>query len=132
MKLNSFAMIALPILFTACSSSKGLKTTEVVPVKGPAPAAAPVNEARWTYEGEHGPEAWGKMNPDWNVCTTGKQQSPVDLKWRKPGKDQRSIGFFYNAVPAEIVDNGHTIQVNVQPGSKVDLGGKTFDLVQFH
>ncbi len=85
----------------------------------------------WSYERESGPEAWGKMNPDWNLCIKGSEQSPIDLKWKKPVKD-RSISFFYNSTPAEIIDNGHTIQVNFKPGSKVDLDGKVFDLVQFH
>src|SRR5262245_26945546 len=121
MKLSSKIMtLALAFLFTACSSSNELKTTAVVPMKGPAPATDGfardhvTNEPHWTYEGEHGPEAWSKINPDWNLCAAGKQQSPVDLKWRQPkATSQRSIGFFYNATPAEIVDNGHTIQVNV-------------------
>ena len=31
-----------------------------------------------------------------------------------------------------IVDNGHTIQVNYDPGSSLMVGGKRYELVQFH
>jgi carbonic anhydrase len=32
-----------------------------------------------------------------------------------------------------VVDNGHTVQVNVGPGSSIETaGGRRFDLVQFH
>ena len=31
-----------------------------------------------------------------------------------------------------IIDNGHTIQVNYDPGSSISVGGKQYALVQFH
>jgi carbonic anhydrase len=117
-------------LLAACASHD-LKRTEVVPIKGPVPAAAVVTGPHWSYEGSEGPESWGKLNSEWGLCSSGHAQSPVDLKWKKPSQN-RSVAFFYNSTPAEIVDNGHTIEVNLQPGSKVDLGGKAYDLVQFH
>jgi carbonic anhydrase len=89
------------------------------------------HDVHWAYEGEHGPNSWGEMNAEWNLCSKGHKQSPIDLKWKKPSTG-RSISFFYNSSPAEIIDNGHTIQVNLKPGSKVDLDGKVYDLVQFH
>ncbi|KAH6936334.1 hypothetical protein HPB50_016195 [Hyalomma asiaticum] len=26
-----------------------------------------------------GPDFWGLLNPDWNLCSKGRRQSPVDL-----------------------------------------------------
>ena len=34
--------------------------------------------------------------------------------------------------PMKIINNGHTIQVNVAPGSKLRIDGKPFELLQFH
>ena len=31
-----------------------------------------------------------------------------------------------------VVNNGHTIQFNYQPGSSITIGGKRYDLLQFH
>ncbi|KAH8024987.1 hypothetical protein HPB51_002401 [Rhipicephalus microplus] len=28
---------------------------------------------------ERGPDFWGLLNPDWNLCSKGRRQSPVDL-----------------------------------------------------
>ena len=33
----------------------------------------------WTYDGISGPSYWGVINPDWNMCSKGKQQSPVNI-----------------------------------------------------
>ena len=32
----------------------------------------------------------------------------------------------------EVVDNGHTIQVNIDAGSSITLQGRQFSLLQFH
>jgi carbonic anhydrase len=85
----------------------------------------------WTYSGEQGPDHWADLNPSFSTCRSGHEQSPVNLAWRKPSKG-RSLRFYYNETPAKIIDNGHTVQVNFSPGSKVDIDGKVFDLVQFH
>jgi carbonic anhydrase len=31
-----------------------------------------------------------------------------------------------------VINNGHTIQVNLEPESSIDVGGKKFELAQFH
>lgn len=33
----------------------------------------------WTYDGISGPSYWGLMNPQWNMCSRGKRQSPVNV-----------------------------------------------------
>ena len=34
----------------------------------------------WGYEGEAGPQNWGKLDVKFAACTSGKNQSPIDLK----------------------------------------------------
>jgi carbonic anhydrase len=43
-----------------------------------------------------------------------------------------AILFHYKPSPLKIVNNGHTIQVNYAPGSYAELGGKRYELAQFH
>ena len=84
--------------------------------------------AHWEYEGEMGPENWGKEFP---TCGKGKSQSPLNIKG--PFEKVRfNIVPDYKPGPLKILNNGHTIQVNVTPGSKIRIDGKAFDLLQFH
>jgi carbonic anhydrase len=43
-----------------------------------------------------------------------------------------AIEFHYKPSPLKVIDNGHTIQVNVAPGSSIDVGEAHYELVQFH
>ena len=84
--------------------------------------------AHWGYEGEMGPEHWGKEFP---TCGKGKSQAPLNIKG--PFEKVRfNVVPDYKLGPLKIVNNGHTIQVNVAPGSKIRIDGKAFDLLQFH
>jgi carbonic anhydrase len=84
--------------------------------------------AHWDYEGEMGPEHWGKEFP---TCGKGKSQSPLNIKG--PFEKVRfNIVPDYKPGPLKILNNGHTIQVNVTPGSKIRIDGKAYDLLQFH
>jgi carbonic anhydrase len=46
--------------------------------------------------------------------------------------DLPELKFDYKAVPLNIIDNGHTIQINYPAGSKLTVGDKTFALQQIH
>jgi len=84
--------------------------------------------AHWDYEGEMGPEHWGKEFP---TCGKGKSQAPLNIKG--PFEKVRfNVVPDYKPGPLKIINNGHTIQVNVVPGSKLRIDGKAFDLLQFH
>ena len=84
--------------------------------------------AHWGYEGEMGPEHWGKEFP---TCGKGKSQAPLNIKG--PFEKVRfNVVPDYKLGPLKIINNGHTIQVNVAPGSKIRIDGKAFDLLQFH
>ena len=82
----------------------------------------------WDYEGEMGPEHWGKEFP---TCGKGKSQAPLNIKG--PFEKVRfAVVPDYKPGPLKIINNGNTIQVNVVPGSKIRIDGKAFDLLQFH
>ncbi len=90
---------------------------------GATPARA--DSAHWSYEGASGPAKWS------GVCATGRQQSPLDIV--EPVKAALpKLSFDYRPGVSEIVNNGHTIQVNVPPGSFMVSGGERHALVQFH
>ena len=84
--------------------------------------------AHWEYEGAMGPENWGKEFP---TCGRGKSQAPLNIKG--PFEKVRfSLAPDYKQGQLKIVNNGHTIQVNVPVGSKIRIDGRAYDLLQFH
>ncbi len=84
--------------------------------------------AHWDYEGAMGPENWGKEFP---TCGRGKSQAPLNIKG--PFEKVRfSVAPDYKQGQLKIVNNGHTIQVNVPVGSKIRIDGRAYDLLQFH
>lgn len=85
-------------------------------------------DVHWAYEGEMGPEHWGKH---FATCGTGKSQSPVNIT-APFEKATVAIKPDYKPGVLKVVNNGHTIQVNVPPGSTLKVGNETYELVQFH
>lgn len=85
----------------------------------------------WGYEGMGAPANWSKLDPAYATCAAGKRQSPIDIKGTKISA-LPAVQFEYNSAPLNIIDNGHTIQVNYAPGSTLSVGGKTYTLKQFH
>jgi carbonic anhydrase len=85
----------------------------------------------WGYDGAEGPSHWADLNPEFAVCRSGHQQSPIDI--RNPKKaDLPPLQFDYQPSPLHIIDNGHTIMINYAPGSFLRVGGRQYELKQFH
>ncbi|MBI3523092.1 MAG: carbonic anhydrase family protein, partial [Betaproteobacteria bacterium] len=93
-----------------------------------APMAPPVH---WSYAGEGGPANWAKLRPDYATCGSGQRQSPIDIR-DGIRVDLEPIKFDYKPTQFRIVDNGHTVQVNVGAGSTISVMGRQFELVQLH
>ena len=85
----------------------------------------------WGYGGEHGPEEWGDMEADFSACKLGKEQSPIDIR-NATKSTLPPLDFKYAKSSAEVVNNGHTIQVNLADGGVLTLDGVPYKLVQFH
>ncbi|MFT3956948.1 MAG: carbonic anhydrase family protein [Piscinibacter sp.] len=99
--------------------------------KPAAPAHDAGHAAHWSYDGEGGPASWGAMKPEFATCSSGKRQSPIDI--RGGIKVQlEPVQFDYKPSGFRVVDNGHTIQVNVGAGNSIEVMGRRFELLQFH
>jgi carbonic anhydrase len=85
----------------------------------------------WDYAGSDGPDAWGRMRPEFNKCATGTRQSPIDIRGGI-AVDLEPIKFDYHSSAFSVIDNGHTVQVNVEPGNTITITGRRYELVQFH
>jgi carbonic anhydrase len=85
----------------------------------------------WGYSGHEGPEHWGELAPAFSACSAGKNQSPVNLTGMVEG-DLPGIEVNYQTGGTEVLNNGHTIQVNYAPGSTINVADHEFELKQFH
>ncbi len=88
-------------------------------------------QVHWGYEGKSGPQYWGDLEPKFRLCSAGKNQSPIDLA-NFVEADLKPIRFAYKAGSQEILNNGHTVQVNYAAGSSITTEGRVFELKQFH
>jgi len=84
----------------------------------------------WGYKGDIGPEAWTKLKPEFSACV-GKNQSPINVASTIDAQ-LAPVRFGYKAGGTEVVNNGHTIQVNYEPGNSIWTDGIQFELKQFH
>jgi carbonic anhydrase len=82
----------------------------------------------WDYSTAHGPKHWSEVSA---ICGTGHAQSPINIV--NPTKTNLSaLEFSYQTAPANVINNGHTIEEDYAPGSNLVFEGKTYELQQFH
>ncbi|WP_374354777.1 carbonic anhydrase [Chitinimonas sp.] len=88
--------------------------------------------SHWSYTGPAtGPQNWARMNPDFAQCAEGRQQSPINIVGAAP-QQLPQLRFSYGLSKLSILNNGHTIQVNIDPGQSVEVLGDRYELKQFH
>lgn len=89
------------------------------------------DDVHWGYSGEAGPLNWATLSADYRECTAGHDQSPINLT-NLIDAELPPIGIRYVKSTAEVLNNGHTIQVNMIAGSAIAIDGIDFELKQFH
>ncbi|WP_255416670.1 carbonic anhydrase family protein [Flavobacterium sp. 81] len=104
------------MMFVACSDKNNTKEEE---------------KKHWNYEGETGPEHWSEI--DQNDCG-GSAQSPIDIINTETDKTLLPIDFHYNEKTKihDIINNGHSIQVDFEPDDYIMINGDKYELKQFH
>jgi carbonic anhydrase len=101
--------------------------------KAPMPAASHGGDVHWDYGSTNGPQAWGRMAPEFNLCAIGKRQSPINIEEGNTlAGPAEPIQFSYNPSNATVVNNGHTIQVDVSGENSITVRGTSYRLDQFH
>lgn len=91
----------------------------------------PGGHAPWAYNGPAGPQTWGGLRPEFALCGNGQRQSPIDIRGGL-AVDLEPVKFLYQPTRFGVIDNGHTVQANLAAGNAIELGGRRFELVQFH
>jgi carbonic anhydrase len=102
-------VIALLLLLTGCRTHSNL---------------------HWGYHGENGPEHWASLSSDFCSCY-GKNQSPINLTGSVEA-ELPPLDLSYQPGGRDFLNNGHTVQVNFSPGSRLVVDDIPFELKQFH
>lgn len=112
---------------------RSLATTSFVLIALCASAtwAGQASAPHWDYRGPHGSAHWGGIDPSYESCAQGRAQSPIDIR-NAQAAQLLALEFSYGRVVPSILNNGHTIQVNVPPGQFLQIGERRYELVQFH
>ncbi|MED6209580.1 hypothetical protein PIB30_056106 [Stylosanthes scabra] len=82
-----------------------------------------------------GPEQWGKLNPDWKLCSDGKSQSPIDIQTKSVQQDPQ-LGWLhteYKPAPAILQNRGHDLAVFwKEDAGKLNINGTDYNLLNCH
>lgn len=95
---------------------------------------ADAHATHWGYTGHGSPENWGNLEETYAPCKLGVNQSPINISKEVliDAVDLQPIAFNYLTGATEVINNGHTIQVNIKEGSAITIDGTEFALKQFH
>jgi carbonic anhydrase len=102
--------------------------------------AQPAHAPHWSYEGAGDPSHWAALSPEFALCGRGRAQSPIDVvtsaATAPSGGASASRARFdpgdLRSVPVDIVNNGHTIQIDTIGSGVLVIGKERFVLQQFH
>ena len=122
-----------PAVLAAVEAHRADKASAQALATPTAGAAAPGHAAHvdWAYAGEAGPALWGGLRPEFSTCAVGQRQSPIDIRGGIE-VDLEPVQFDYRASGFNVIDNGHTVQVNLGGGNSIQVGTRRYELVQFH
>ncbi|MDP1765555.1 MAG: carbonic anhydrase family protein, partial [Methylotenera sp.] len=106
-------------------------SAKVANVSKPGTGKSSEHKPRWTYTGKEGPENWGKLSPEFATCDVGRNQSPINIEEtaRASLKPLKAIQKF---AAKDIVNNGHTVQINFKEGNMLALDNAAFQMKQLH
>ncbi len=96
------------------------------------PADTPAEKpAAFGYSGANGPSHWASLDPAYKECSAGRRQSPIDLKDAKRTALPK-IDFAYRPAEVKLENNGHSVEAEPAPSSKIEIAGTEYALKQFH
>ena len=96
-------------------------------------AAEPEAESspNWSYSGANGPAHWGSIDPAYSACSTGAEQSPIDLT-RAARRALPGLQLSLKSATFQLHNNGHSVEARAAASGGVNLGGVAYTLLQFH
>ncbi|HUA92189.1 MAG TPA: carbonic anhydrase family protein [Terracidiphilus sp.] len=94
-------------------------------------ACSAQSAGNWNYQGKTGPLVWGKLDPSYQACSRGHQQSPVDIRGAHLNTALQPIEFHYIGQAVTLTNDGRGIVVTLNPGSYIVADGVRYNLVRY-
>lgn len=136
---NEFALLLISLgVLPACSPQSSETTDSTVHSPPAEHGGGPVH---WSYGEDDGPASWATLSSDYGTCASGREQSPIDIAAIATGDLVPSGKKNYQAATlkiirhehvTDVINNGHTIQINYDEGSNLQLGAVSYELKQYH
>lgn len=96
------------------------------------PVALRGQHEEFGYSGAHGPAQWAHTS-GWEACAvTSKRQSPIAIDHVTVDRALAPLQITAHPTPLALVNNGHTVEQEYEPGAAITLGGTRYELAQFH
>ena len=127
--MRILVILSLVTIMAGCGQRKVVSTEDFVKtVETPAveTASTPAKWA-WSYQGERGPEQWASLNPEYSMCSSGKAQSPVNLKWSAP-LSPSPLKIMFRPTDAVVSNTGTTFRLEFTPQSQIIANGQEYIL----
>lgn len=86
----------------------------------------------FAYTGDEGPGFWGELDVSTAACAESTRQSPIDLHRARRDSSLEALDLDLHPTEIHVVNNGHTLELEYEPGSTIEFDGAVYDLLQFH
>ncbi len=94
----------------------------------------------WGYNSSDGPDRWAELNSEWAICADGRSQSPIDIRDAATSKlddmvlrfEPATLKIIHQEHVVDVLNNGHTVQINYTQGDTLTVAGTDYDLLQGH
>jgi len=99
------------------------------------PARNDMAPAGWSYSGEFGPMNWARLSPAYSLCSSGRRQSPINIQDNQTLQGPaEAVQYSYKSSNGLVLNDGHTISVDVEGDNSITLRGTRYQLtqIQFH
>jgi carbonic anhydrase len=121
-------LAALPVM----SKLPQIVLALVIGVMALVPATLRAQHEEFGYSGAHGPVQWAHTPGSEACAVTSKRQSPIAIDHVTVDRALSPLQITAHPTPLALVNNGHTVEQEYEPGSAITINGARYDLAQFH
>lgn len=93
--------------------------------------SASLYAAEWNYT-DKGPNDWHSLHSEWKICSLGKEQSPINISSLQAIDKVNNLTLGYRSDSKNVVNNGHSLQLNFDNTSYVSFNSTKYNLLQAH
>lgn len=134
-KITAYSLaLATLLLTTGCTEQPKVEdkvATEHTTTEHASSEHTTHHAKHWGYSAEVGPAHWSTLNDKFHMCSEGQEQSPINVTATKD-INLPKLSLNYANGSQGIINNGHTVQVNIKSGDTLTINGEAYELKQFH